>query len=464
MARLPDDLRRRLERTGQDHLVVAWERHDLAARQTLLTELKQLDLEQLRVLYQMRDATIQLPGPDQIAPPPLAAVDDQACRMDGEHALRRGEVAVLMVAGGQGSRLGFEHPKGMFPVGPVSGKSLYQLHAEKVRALARRYGRQPFFLVMTSPINHLETVRFFEEHDLFRLDRERVAFFQQGVMPALDLRSGRLLFERPGKLFLSPNGHGGALIALAEHGLMERLRQAKVRQVFYFQVDNPLVRIADPAFVGQHRLARAQVSTKVVPKRTPEDRLGNVVVANGRKTIIEYSDLPRQLARLTDERGRLKFSAGNTAIHIFDLPFLERVTSGVERIPFHVARKRVPHWDVLTGEHVEPDHDNALKFEMFVFDVLPRAERWSIVETTRKDEFEPLKNAEGEDSPMTVKQAISEQAAEWLERAGVKVPRDDRGCAAFPLEIDPELALDADELAQRLDRSARITGPTLFRP
>src|SRR5262249_20072152 len=153
-----------------------------------------------------------------------------------------GEVAVLVVAGGQGSRLGFDHAKGMFPIGPVSHKSLFQIHAEKVLALSRRHGRPIPLLVMTSPATDAEPRAFFEQHRHFGLPGDQMSFFEQGTMPALDLATGKLLLEAPGRLFTSPNGHGGTLLALADSGLLDRLRARGIRQVFYFQVDNPLVK------------------------------------------------------------------------------------------------------------------------------------------------------------------------------------------------------------------------------
>jgi UDP-N-acetylglucosamine/UDP-N-acetylgalactosamine diphosphorylase len=349
----------------------------------------------------------------------------------------------------------------MFPIGPVSHKTLFQIHAEKVLALGRRYGRLPPFLIMTSPATHVETEQFFAEHRHFGLPREEVHFFCQGTMPALDLATGKLLLEAPGRLFLSPDGHGGTVTALAKSGLLDRLRRRGIRHLFYFQVDNPLVRVADPTFLGHHLARRAEVSSKVLPKLGPEDKLGNFVLVGGRCTIIEYSDLPADLARQTDERGRLRLWAGSPAIHIFDLDFLAGVTEGASRIPFHIARKKVPHLDEA-GRPVKPAKENALKFERFIFDVLPLAERWAVVETSRPEEFVPLKNATGSDTPEEVRQALTDLAADWLGRAGVTVPRRADGSAAVPLEVSPLFALDAAELAARVRPDTVIEGPTYF--
>jgi UDP-N-acetylglucosamine/UDP-N-acetylgalactosamine diphosphorylase len=454
MIAVPAPLRQRLQEHRQEHVVRWWETLDETARRGLVQQLEPIDFPQITRLYEQRDQSFAVPSPDRIQPIPVDALDesDAALRRAGEEALRGGEVAVLIVAGGQGSRLGFEHPKGMYPIGPVSRKSLFQIHAEKVLALGRRYGRNVPLLIMTSPATHDETVAYFREQRYFGLSANDVFFFCQGTMPALDLASGKLLMDGPGRVFTSPNGHGGTLTALADSGLLARMEQRGVRHIFYFQVDNPLIKVADPLFLGHHVSRRAEVSSKIVPKEGPNDRLGNLVLVDGRCTIIEYSDLPDSLARRTDAEGRLWLWAGSPAIHLFDVAFLKHVTTGPERMPFHTARKKVPYHDD-NGRSVQPANENALKFEMFIFDVLPLADRWTVVETSRREEFVPLKNATGADSPAVVEQAISDLAAAWLSKVEVNVPR------GVPLEISPLFALDAAELAGKVDRYLRVDGP-----
>jgi UDP-N-acetylglucosamine/UDP-N-acetylgalactosamine diphosphorylase len=460
MVTVPDDLRERLRLSGQEHVLHWWDRLSDQERRGLLDQLRAIDLDQLRQHYAGRDATIFVPAAEQIEPVPVAWLDpgDRETRRRGEECLHRGEVAALVVAGGQGTRLGFDHPKGMFPIGPFSKKCLFQVHAEKVLALRRRYGRSVPFLVMTSPATDAETQSFFQEHRYFGLSEKEVWFFCQGTMPALDWATGKLLLEAPGRLFTSPNGHGGVLLALRDSGLLDRLKQGGIRQIFYFQVDNPLVKVADPLFLGHHLAADAEVSSKIVPKEGPTDKLGNLVLVNGRCTMIEYSDLPDDLGRQTDQHGRLRIWAGSPAIHLFAVNFLARLTDGRLRIPLHVAHKKVPHLDDK-GNLIQPVRENALKFEMFIFDVLPLADRWTVVETNRREEFVPLKNASGPDSPATVRQAISNLAGEWLEKAGVPIPRQPNGDTTVPLEISPLYALDPEELTAKIPPGLRVEGP-----
>lgn len=450
MTEIPEDLHQLLKHHGQDHTLAFWPHLTPPERAQLVEQLQSINLEELTSLYARREETYPLPDLKRLRPLPRPDVSSPLNHERGlaENALRRGEIAFLVVAGGQGSRLGFEKPKGMYPIGPVTGRSLFHLFAQQILALRRRYQAALPFLVMTSPATHADTVRFFHEQHYFGLLPDDVWFFQQGTMPALDLETGKLLLEDRSRLFLSPNGHGGTLTGLASSGLLKRLMEQGIRTVYYFQVDNPLLKLADLPFLGRHLAQDAEVSTKVLAKQDPLEKVGNFVLLDGRLGIIEYSDLKEGLARQKDESGKLFFWAGNPAIHLFDVPFLHRLSHEAESIPWHVARKKVPHLDV-SGRQVQPEENNALKFERFIFDVLPRAERWSITPILRAEEFEPLKNMTGPESPETVRQALIDQGARWLERAGVKVPRNDRGKPTQAIEIHPLFALDGEELAAK---------------
>jgi UDP-N-acetylglucosamine/UDP-N-acetylgalactosamine diphosphorylase len=459
MLHIPTDLHERLHEFNQEHVLAGWDQLDVERRAHLVGQLQALDFDLLRRLYDRRDVTNAVPAEQRIAPLPNALPDaeDADARRIGEEALSRGQVAALVVAGGQGSRLGFEQPKGMYAIGPVSGKSLFQLHAEKVLSRSRKYGVHIPFLVMTSHATHAATEAYFAENELFGLDPDDVYFFKQGTMPALDLATGRLLLDAPGRLFTSPNGHGGTLTAMADSGLLHQLRHRGIRHVFYFQVDNPLVKLADPQFLGQHVRAQADVSCKGVPKSGPFDKLGNLVLIDGRLSIIEYSDLPAELARQTDPRGNLRFATGSPAIHIVDMDFLERVTEGeATSLPYHLARKKVPHWDPDRAEFIVPETENALKFERFIFDILPAARHWVVAQTSHREEFAPLKNATGADSPESVRRAISDLAADWLRRAGAVVPD------GATVEMSPLAALEPADAARLVVRGQSVESGTYF--
>ena len=449
----PAALRDRLARHAQEHLLHGWDALPADAQAGFAAQLRAVDFDQLADLHAGRG--VYTGGGGDLRPLPVEDGDalPASARAVGEDALRRGEVAALVVAGGQGTRLGFDKPKGLFPVGPA-GESLFQLHAEQVRRLSERYGKPLPLLVMTSPATDADTRAFFADHADFGLAPGQVRFFEQGTMPAVDADTGRVLLEAPGRLALSPNGHGGTLTALADSGRLDQLESEGVRHVFYFQVDNPLVRIADPGFVGRHVEVESEASSKVVFKERPDEKVGVFALVGGRCGLVEYSDLPPALAGERDADGTLWFRAGNPAIHLFAVPFLRRVTTGADRLKFHLARKRVPHFDPATGRAVSPAAENARKFELFVFDALPMADRWLAVSCRREDEFAPLKNAVGADSPDAVKAAILRLHAGWLEAAGAPT--------AQPVEVSPLFALDGAELASKLSEGFAPAGPTLL--
>jgi UDP-N-acetylglucosamine/UDP-N-acetylgalactosamine diphosphorylase len=353
---------------------------------------------------------------------------------------------VVIVAGGQGTRLGFDGPKGCFPIGPVTDRSLFQIHCERVAALGRRYGVTPPLYVMTSDDNHSATEGFLTAHGRFGLEHLRL--FTQGTMPAVDSGTGAVLLAERDRVALSPDGHGGTLRALHAAGCIEEMRGRGIDTLFYLQVDNPLVRIGDPAFLGAHSLAGAEVSSKVVRKHDPAEKVGVVAERAGRQCVIEYSDLPDELAEQRADDGRLAYAAGSIALHVFALDFVARVAREAE-LPYHRALKPVPYVDE-DGRRVEPEEPNAVKFEQFIFDTLPLARHALVLETGRAEEFEPLKNASGGSSPETVRRRLSEAAAAVLEEIGATVARDADGAPVAAIELSPLLAADREELARRV--------------
>ena len=452
MTDAPAELARRLEAHGQAHLLAGWSSLTAGQREAFFAQLAGVDFAELDRLYARRAEPHARLDPAAVAPVPVedgAAIGPDSARV-GEECLCRGEVAALVVAGGQGSRLGFDKPKGLFPVGPVSGATLFRLHAEKVLALSRRYGAPVPLLVMTSSATTADTRAYFEAEGFFGVPESQVTFFEQGTMPAIDEATGRLLLSGPGELNLSPNGHGGTLTALADTGLLSDLKAKGVKHVFYFQVDNPLVAVADPGFLGRHVETNSDASTKVVFKTTPHEKVGLLAAIGGRCGIIEYSDLPTDLAEARSPGGELLHRAGNTAIHLFSVAFLERVTQGEERLGYHVARKKVPFYDAESGTVVKPAAENALKFELFVFDALPLADRWLVVSARREDEFTPLKNATGADSPQAVRAALSDFHARRLRAAGVEV------ADGVAVEVSPLFDVTT------LPPGTRVTAPTYF--
>lgn len=374
----------------------------------------------------------------------------EARRRGADH-LASGRVAAVMVAGGQGTRLGFDGPKGMFPVGPLSNSSLYQWSSEQVLYRSRKHGQSIPFIIMTSEATHAATLKFFAEHNDFGLKSEDVWFICQGNLPAVDYETGEALFAGDDRLALSPDGHGGLLDALSRYGVWKRLCDRGIDTLAYHQVDNPLTPICDPAFIGWHLIRAADVSTKIARKRSPDERMGLVMEVNKVPQVVEYSDISEDIAGQVNSYGELRFWAGNTGMHVFNTDFLESIAHSSQPLPLHAAHKVVPFWE--DGAMLTPRSPNAVKFERFIFDVIPRASNALFVEADRDVEFQPIKNRFGNDSPATCQAALLRRHRNWLENAGIRVSE------GVPVEISPQVAQEAADLKHLLPEGTTITEP-----
>ena len=451
-----DQLKALSEEYGQRHVFRFWKELNSEERSSLLYQLQRIDFKLMDLLA--RQPSTPAGGSEEavLSPAPILRIprtkeekeEEAQARAKGEELLREGRVAAFVVAGGQGTRLGFEGPKGAFEIGPLTRRTLFQHHAEKILATSRRYGSPIPWLVMTSEANHEATLRFFHERGFFGLTEGDVRFFQQEMIPAVD-KEGKFLLESRSRVFTSPNGHGGSLKALHESGSLAEMNKRGIDSVFYFQVDNPLLKICDPVFLGYHALRGAEMSSKVVQKAGWKEKVGVIGLRDGKLTVIEYSDLPEDKAKDTLDDGSLKYWAGSIAIHVLSVDFVERLNRGGFRLPFHRADKSVPFVDEA-GVLQKPKEKNGIKFETFIFDALREAARTVTLEVLREEEFSPVKNSTGEDSPEKSRQDMTAQYLRWLESSGATIERAKGG--AFPgyVEISPLSALDARDLAGRV--------------
>lgn len=454
----------KFQQAGQGQVFAFYDRLAPEAQRRLLDEAAEIDLAEIERLTR----TLLAPGAtsgvnlEGLAPAPYekhpAHGGDAGAwakaKAAGEEALRAGKVAAFTVAGGQGTRLGYDGPKGTFPVTPVRRKPLFQVFAEKIRAAGARYGRPLHWFIMTSHANHAPTEAFFAEHDHFGLDRGRVHFFRQGRMPAVGF-DGRILLESKGSIALSPDGHGGSLRALERSGSLDLMKREGIEMLSYFQVDNPLVRSIDPAFIGWHVLRGSAMSSKMVLKAFPEEKVGHFCVQHGRLVVVEYSDLPLAMQRETDAQGELRYRAGSIAIHVLDREFVREMATGggAAALPFHRADKKIPTVDA-SGDPVKPGKPNGVKFEMFVFDALPSAKNPVVIETLRENDFSPVKNATGVDSPETCGNDQLRQFARWLRANGAAVDTDATGLPAGRIEVSPLFGYDEDSFGDAWRRLA----------
>jgi UDP-N-acetylglucosamine/UDP-N-acetylgalactosamine diphosphorylase len=467
-------IRRRATEAGQEHVFRFWNDLPEDGRRRLLEQLAEIDFEELSHLvaeHITNRRPLELPPGLEPAPfIPLPSTPEERLRRRqmqrlGEELLAAGKVAAFTVAGGQGTRLGFDGPKGAFEIGPVSQRPLFQVFAEAIHAARRAYDAPIPWYIMTSRANDLATRDFFETYNYFDLPREDVKFFTQGMMPAMDFQ-GKLILAGRDQLSWSPDGHGGSIRALARSGMLADMRQRGIDIISYFQVDNPLVPPIDPAFIGCHADARSDMSSKMARKRDAGEKVGNFCVSGGRLHVIEYSDLPKELGGQRQGDGSLRFIGGSIAIHILDRRFVERLNSGARfALPFHRAEKKIPFVDEQGLPH-SPQKPNGIKFETFVFDALPMAERPVVLEIDRAREFSPVKNATGEDSPATARRDMMRVAARWLEEAGIVVPRGPDGEPKYKVEVSPQAARDVGELKALVHRLGlkEVTGDLYLGP
>lgn len=447
-------LRQILADHGQESVLQFWGELDDAGRKQLSDQLSDIDFDLLDTLIAGEDEKPDFAAMAASAgsPPSVradgtgAAWSTQDAIAKGEAALKAGEVAAVIVAGGQGTRLGFDKPKGMFPVGPVSNRTLFQFFADRLSAVGKQFGVTIPFYVMTSQATDADTRQYFKANDFLGLDPSQVIIFKQGTTPAVDAETGKLLLAEKNSLALSPDGHGGTVAALDRNGCLDDAEKRGVKYLAYIQVDNPLANLCDPALIGHHIMAESEMSTQVVRKRYAKEKVGNVVLVDGRVQIIEYSDLPDSAAEATDDDGQLKLWAGNIAVHVINIDFLRRMSGSTDAMPFHRAFKKVGYVDT-GGQTIQPEQPNATKFERFIFDLLPKAKNAFVVESLPSEAFAPVKNAEGAatDTASLAKKAVSDQHRKWLESCGVGVAE------GVKVEINPRFALDAKSLSQKLD-------------
>ncbi len=435
-----DDVIARVYEYQQEHVFCYWDELSDDEKRALLDDLAEIDFALLgRLAAQVNESA---PEHLEMEPAPYIAVprngENASCRQAveiGSEYIARGTVAAFVVAGGQGSRLGFDGPKGKYPVGAVSRKPLFQIHAEKIAKYGKKYNTAIPWLIMTSPANHDEAVAFLQENDFFGLHRDEVMIFPQEMIPSLDA-AGKLILATRSSIFKNPDGHGGSLTALHSSGALDFLKKRGIETISYFQVDNPLVKIVDPAFIGYHVQRDALVSSKAIRKAYPEEKVGVFVSIGDRIGVVEYSDLTDEQKNLRDAAGELRYCMGSIAIHLFDVDFVSSITAGEFSLPYHVARKKI---EVCVEN--ETREREGFKFEKFVFDALPLTERNIVVETVREDEFAPVKNRTGVDSVETARSLMSDLFRRWLHTRGIPLPD-----AVEVIEISPLCAVEPEDL------------------
>ncbi|CAG0919482.1 unnamed protein product [Notodromas monacha] len=459
-------LRARLEVDGQEHLLHFWTSLNDDAKQELIDDVESIDVT--RMVLKFRDTMELVKGNldvclDEIMkpPPPKIISSSSDCsqetlekyRKTALEAIAKGKLAVILLAGGQGTRLGVPYPKGMFSVGLPSKKTLYQIQAERIKRLqflaeelTGVKANIPWY-IMTSGHTLVATTEFLASHNHFGLDPSNILIFDQGLAPCFDL-TGRILLATESKIAKSPDGNGGLYASLRKAGMLDDMASRGVDCVHVYGVDNLLVKVADPVFVGYCLEQGADCAAKVVAKEMADEPVGVFCDVSGKFQVVEYSEILPATAAKRNEDGTLTFSAGNICNHFFTLEFLQRVCSveNEDKLQYHPATKKIPCMDPQTHVAVpKPPAPNGIKLEKFVFDVFAFATNFRLWQVKREDEFSPVKNADGasKDTPTTAREMLYAFDKSLIEKAGGSFKDSEQNLV---VEISPLTSYDGEGL------------------
>ncbi|XP_075500959.1 UDP-N-acetylglucosamine diphosphorylase 1-like [Primulina tabacum] len=428
----PLQLLERLKDYGQEDVFAFWDELSPEERLLLVQDIQSVDLPRIDRIVRCSFRSRGLPAaPVELLPESTVSTVEKRTMEERERwwkmgvkAISNGKLGVLLLSGGQGTRLGSSEPKGCFNIGLPSGKSLFQLQAERILCIERLAAqsvnegsvssRPIHWYIMTSPFTDEPTRKFFESHKYFGLEADQVTFFQQGTIPCVS-RDGRFIMETPFKVAKSPDGNGGIYSALKSSRLLEDMAARGIKYLDCYGVDNALVRVADPTFLGYFIEKGVAAGAKVVRKAYPQEKVG-VFVRRGKGgpvSVVEYSELDPSLASaINQETGRLRFCWSNVCLHMFTLDFLNQVADGLEKDSvYHLAEKDIPS---IHG------HVNGYKLEQFIFDAFPYAPSTALFEVLREEEFAPVKNANGSnfDTPDSARLLVLRLHTRWVVAAG----------------------------------------------
>ncbi|KAF2401845.1 UTP-glucose-1-phosphate uridylyltransferase [Trichodelitschia bisporula] len=442
-------LRKTYDDAGQGHVFSFFDNLNDAEKVALYVQLSTIDPAHINTLVKkvLNPPETAAAATPTLEPLPTSATSSVLDSKDtdlkswyeaGLDLIAANTVGVVLMAGGQGTRLGSSAPKGCYDIGLPSKKSLFQLQGERILKVQRLGAKKaerseddvvvPWY-VMTSGPTRVPTEEFFEKNGYFGLKKENVFIFEQGVLPCIS-NDGKILLENKSKVAVAPDGNGGIYQALITSGAVADMEKRGIKHIHAYCVDNCLVRVADPTFIGFSASKSVDIATKVVRKRNAKESVGLILQKNGKPDVVEYSEIDSATAEAKDSTNPdlLKFRAANIVNHYYSYGFLESIPQWSNRLPHHVARKKIPYCDTESGQTVKPEKPNGIKMEQFVFDCFPflTMDKFACMEVRREDEFSPLKNAPGtgEDDPDTSRRDIMDQGRKWIEAAGCVVEDD----------------------------------------
>ena len=401
-----EDIKKKLKKYSQEHLLNNFENLSEEKQKRLLDQIENIDFDLIKSLY---DTTQNITTEIQDAEiKPIEFLDKEKLYDDykkykeiGEKAIRTKKLAAVTMAGGQGTRLGHDGPKGTYDIGLESHKSLFELLSDGLKEQGRKYGVIIPWFIMTSRENNDATVDFFAKHRYFGYEKDKnIFFFKQGELPMIDTE-GKILIGEDGLIKEAANGHGGIYEALVKNGMTKKMRELGVEWVFIGGVDNCLVKMVDPVLMGIAIDKNVTAAGKSVVKANPQEKVGVFCKRNGRPSVVEYTEIPKEMSEATDENGNLIYGESHILCNLFNIDAIERM--GSKPLPYHIAFKKATYID-KDGNKVVPDGPNAYKFEAFLFDAFGELDDMAILRVKREEEFAPVKNATGTDSPETARE------------------------------------------------------------
>ena len=400
-----ESIRRTLKKYSQEHLLNGFEKLDANKQQELLEQIETTDFELINSLYNHTREDLKI-SESQITPIEYLDKDKlngyyKSFQETGEKAIREGKLAAVTMAGGQGTRLGHSGPKGTFDIGLESHKSLFELLSDSLKEQGKKYDVIIPWFIMTSRENNADTIDFFAKHRYFGREKDKnIFFFEQGELPMVDTE-GKILIGEDGLIKEAADGHGGIYEALVKNGMTKKMRELGVEWIFIGGVDNCLVKMVDPILMGIAIQKHVTAAGKSVVKANPQEKVGVFCKKNGRPSVVEYTEIPEDMAKATDERGELIYGESHILCNLFNIDAVERM--GSKPLPYHSAFKKATYID-KNGNKVVPDGPNAYKFEAFLFDAFGELDDMAILRVKREEEFAPVKNASGVDSPETARE------------------------------------------------------------
>lgn len=400
-----EDAKKILEKYNQQHLWKSYERLDESGKENLLGQIARIDFEKMKDLYDLSQAKIEMK--DAVIEPmvyqdsaKLSETEKAELIKLGEDAIKANKLAIVTMAGGQGTRLGHDGPKGTFDLGLDSHKSLFEIQCDILKSAQEKYGVTVPWYIMTSRENNDDTVAFFEKNNYFGYPKEASNyFFKQGELPMMD-EQGKLVLEENGLIKEAADGHGGVFEALGRNGVLADMKARGVEWIFIAGIDNVLVQLVDPLLIGYAIKNNFRAVSKTVPKSNPDEKVGVFCKKDGKPYVIEYTEITQEQAHMCDENGELIYGEGHVLLNFFNISALEEIEKF--KLPYHVAHKKTAYMNE-EGLFITPDSPNAYKFESFLFDAFSQIPEFGLLRGKREEDFSPVKNATGVDSPETAR-------------------------------------------------------------